>query len=368
MTVPQRGCVRARRRCAPNIGHVAAGREQRGLTLLELLIAMTLGLLICSAMVAVFLTGRDAYAMVEDSTRMDDSGRYAIETITRAVRQSGFIDWGAGTEVPSDAAPAVRGLDARSLKSNGVAIESPLPRAVNGSDVLALRFGGAGSGPSGDGSVANCAGFGVGEVSVTGQSDPTARPDGGTALPDRLNGASIFYVAHDRTGEPELYCKYRGKTAWASVAIARGVESFQVLYGVGASATAYPARFLTATQVDALDDRLLLHGVDAIQREREKNRRSHWKKVSAIRFALLVHGAQSLRKDRPTATYDLFGADYGTRFGATDLGSRVTDAAMNPQQRKRMRRVFSAIVRVRNPPLEALAPLPTSAAASTVSW
>ena len=337
-----------RRTYVPDIARPWRFRHQCGLTLVELLVAIALGLFICSAVVALFLASRNAYAMVEDSTQLDDTGRYAIETITRAVRQAGFIDWSTGIEMPDNAAPAIRGLDARSLKSNSIAIEHPITSAINGSDILALRFGGAGSGPSGDGTVVNCAGFGVGEAATAAPSDPTLRLHAGGSPADRLSGDSIFYVALDRGGEPELYCKYRGKNAWTSVAIARGVESFQVLYGVGESALSHPGRFLTATQVDSLDDQLTLLGADAGQREQDKNRRSHWKKISEIRFALLVHGAQPLRADRPTGIYDLFGADYGARSGATDVGSRVTDAELSPPQRRRLRRVFSATVRVRN--------------------
>ena len=45
-------------------------------------------------------------------------------------------------------------------------------------------------------------------------------------------GWSIFYVAANGDGEAELRCKYRGASGWGADAIVRGVDSFQVLYGV----------------------------------------------------------------------------------------------------------------------------------------
>ena len=350
---------------AARIKWPARACEQCGLTLVELLVAMALGLFICAAIAALFVSSRNAFALVEDSTRVDDTGRFAIETISHAIRQTGFIDWSTGADPADDIAPAIRGLDARSLKSNSAALENPLPAAVNGSDVLALRFGGAGSGASGDGSLVNCAGFGVGEAAAAAAAtgfggDLAGQRD---AQSDRLVGISIFYVAHDRGGEPELRCKYRGKRSWASVAIARGVESFQVLYGVGRGAGSHPARFLTASQVDLLDQQLVLRGADESQRERDRNRRSHWKKISEIRFAVLVRGTQPLRASSTTAFYDLFGADYSARFGATDIGSRVSDAPLHSMQGAPLRRVFAASVRLRNlPAVAALRAAPGTAA------
>ena len=85
---------------------------------------------------------------------------------------------------------AVAGLDNRTLKSTTPEIRSPIAKAINGSDVLALHFSGSGDGPEGDGSVTNCAGFSVGRV------------DANTTGID--HGWSIFYIATDHTGEPEL--------------------------------------------------------------------------------------------------------------------------------------------------------------------
>lgn len=325
-------CVDDRhRRCA-----AAPDGFQRGLTLVELLVACTIGLFLSGAVCALFVTCRNAYAMVEDSARIDDNGRYAIEIIGRAVRQAGFVDAVDNLIPPDSHTSAVYGIDDRWLKSTTPALEQPMSASTHHSDVLGLRFGGAGHGDSGDGTILNCAGFGVG------------LPAEGSAA-TALNGWSIFYVAMDHSGEPELYCKYRGKTAWTSAAIARGVESFQVLYGVGDSADSLPRRFLTASQIDSMDDQLILPGRTPDQRALNKNRLSHWQRISEIRIALLLRGSLPLRADLPALTYELFGADYAVRFGASDLSSRVQEASIPPAQRNRLRRVFCTTIRLRNP-------------------
>ena len=303
------------------------------MTLLELLIALGLGLMISAAVAAIFVSSRNAYALLDDSARLDDNGRFAIEVLTRAVRQSDYRALDALSE-SADTGPAINGWDAHSLKGKAAGIAQSLTAAVNGSDVLAVRFSGAGAGAGGDGSIVNCAGFGVAER--VDKSDADA------------HGWSIFYVAKGRTGEPELYCRYRGKSAWASAAIARGVESFQVLYGVGESAASLPRRFLSASQIDALDDELPLRGTNAVERALDKSMQSHWRKISEVRVALLVRGTQAVRGDKPTLTHDLFGADYAARQGAVDPGSSIREAALPASQRARLRRIFGATIRVRN--------------------
>lgn len=75
-------------------GMVRTGRNgqmrQSGLTLVELLIAMTLGLLILLAVASVYLGSRQTYRMQEENARLQETGRYALEVLGRSIRQAGF--------------------------------------------------------------------------------------------------------------------------------------------------------------------------------------------------------------------------------------------------------------------------------------
>lgn len=73
-----------RTRIRPNI------TPHSGLTLVELMIAMTLGLLILLAIGSIYIGSRQTYRMQEDSARLQETGRYALETIGRSIRQAGF--------------------------------------------------------------------------------------------------------------------------------------------------------------------------------------------------------------------------------------------------------------------------------------
>ncbi|MFC3108226.1 PilW family protein [Undibacterium arcticum] len=324
---------------------------QSGLTLVELMISITLGMLVVLAATALLVSSKSAYTGQDDSAKVRDTANYALELINRAARQGAYENWDTGEggapilTLPKMSAN-IAGLDASSLKDTTTAIDSPLTGAtavVNGSDVLGIRF--FGSGPAGkpDNGMIDCAGFGI--------SAPASQS---TAEQDR--GWSIFYVVKDTGGEPELRCKYYpdGGGTWASVAVARGVESFQVLYGLDTDGAKpgegdrIPNQFVTATAINALDDKLSLDGADAAAQAIDKNKRTNWKRVVAIKVALLLRGTNKSRNDVLNQTYDLFGSDYSTGNAAADTGTLIKEAELPTATRNRYRKLFLADIQFRN--------------------
>lgn len=297
-----------------------------GMTLAELMVALAIGLGIVLMAGRLLVLANGAYAAQVESSVVDDGGRFAIDIIRRAVRQPSAVEIDTFAGATTDTAPArLAGLDARTLARATPGIADPLPGAVNGSDVLAVRFPGAGAGPAGDGSVVDCAGF------------PVAAGE---------EGWSIFYVARNTQGEAELRCKYRGAAHWSADALVSGVDGFQVLYGVD---TDYPPdgvvnRYLNAAAVDALDDAL------AGSSEADFNRRTHWKRIVAVRVGLLLHGSRPTRSEPGSARHDLLGAAYAQAAGAGDPGSSLDEARMSLDLRRRERRLFTFTVALPVPP------------------
>ena len=64
--------------------------RQRGFTLVELMIAMTLGLLILLAIGSIYIGSRQTFRMQEENARLQETGRYALEVMGRSIRQAGF--------------------------------------------------------------------------------------------------------------------------------------------------------------------------------------------------------------------------------------------------------------------------------------
>ncbi len=60
----------------------------RGFSLVELMVAITLGLIITAAVVTVFSSTRSTYQLDEGLARLQENARFAMETITRETRQA----------------------------------------------------------------------------------------------------------------------------------------------------------------------------------------------------------------------------------------------------------------------------------------
>jgi type IV pilus assembly protein PilW len=64
-------------------------RRQLGLTLVEIMVSLTIGLIVLAAIGSVYLGSRQTYRVQEDNARLQEAGRYALEVIGRSVRQAG---------------------------------------------------------------------------------------------------------------------------------------------------------------------------------------------------------------------------------------------------------------------------------------
>ena len=297
--------------------------RQAGLTLVEMMVAIVIGLGVVLAAGRLLGLANGAYAAQMESAALDDAGRYALELLGRAVRQAALADpVQMNLASPVDVLPArLAGLDARSLARTTPGIDAPLAATAHGSDVLAVRFPGAGTGPDGDGSVVDCAGF------------PVAGAE---------EGWSIFYVARNGEGEDELRCKYRGAGSWSADAVVAGVDSFQVLYGLDTDTPrdGVPNRYVNADAIRALDADL------AGLPPQERNRRTWWKRVVSVRFGLLLHGARPTRHERAGGEFQLFGPAHAASAASGDAGTVLREDTLPDAVRQRERRLFSMTVTV----------------------
>ena len=70
--------------------------KKNGFTLIELLIAMTIGLIILGALSSTFIIQRKTYAIQEQTVEMVQTGRAALDMMTREIRMAGYDLTGAG--------------------------------------------------------------------------------------------------------------------------------------------------------------------------------------------------------------------------------------------------------------------------------
>ncbi len=83
--------------------------QQRGLSLVELMIAVTLGLIVLAAILAVFNQNSRSFRQTDAVARMQDSARFALDTLARDLAMAGYYGglYGAAGIVPISRAPTL---------------------------------------------------------------------------------------------------------------------------------------------------------------------------------------------------------------------------------------------------------------------
>lgn len=101
---------------------------QRGLSLVELMISITIGLLILASLTTLFVNQSKARAELDKSNRMIDNGRYALEVMADNLRLAGFY----GEFSPSSGNPAIPGTLPDPCSTSASDISAALQLAVQG--------------------------------------------------------------------------------------------------------------------------------------------------------------------------------------------------------------------------------------------
>ncbi len=72
--------------------YISHPASQSGLSLIELMVAVTLGLMITTSLGYILMGSRSTYLAQDASARVQDTGRFALEFIGRQLRSAGRID------------------------------------------------------------------------------------------------------------------------------------------------------------------------------------------------------------------------------------------------------------------------------------
>lgn len=123
---------------------------QRGLTLIELMISMVIGLFLVAGLAVLIASQSGARAEVDKAGRLIENGRYAIQSLTQDIQLAGY--WGELTTLPAVpgtlpdpcalTASAVQAAMAISIQAYNAPVTSPLTCLTNhkpGTDILVIR-------------------------------------------------------------------------------------------------------------------------------------------------------------------------------------------------------------------------------------
>ncbi|WP_455210275.1 PilW family protein [Kaarinaea lacus] len=77
-------------------------QKQSGMTLIEIMIAMTLGLVLTGGVIQLFLTSKQTFRMNEAMAAVQESGRFAMDSISRDLRMAGYQGCADPGSVPTE--------------------------------------------------------------------------------------------------------------------------------------------------------------------------------------------------------------------------------------------------------------------------
>lgn len=330
--------------------------RQTGLSLVEMMVSITLGLLILSGVLAVFVNTSAARNEVERTSRQIENGRYASELLTEDLRLAGFY---GELNVGSLPAPAALPADPCSLtagnwnswipvhlqgydEGSGLAATTcVLPNLQANTDVLVIRR------------ARTCvAGVGDCEAATNGkpylqvplcstqtvthrlglEGTETFDRQKKTCVTTELAGkreylVRIYFISTDNgAGQSVPTLKRLELTGggWAEVPLVEGVEELQMQYGLDTDGDGVPDVYVA----DPSD-----HPAGACTGNCPVN---NWMNVVTVQFHLLARNLEVSPNYTDTKTYYL---------GKNALGA---DILVTPGLGFR-RHVYSSLIRIANP-------------------
>lgn len=170
--------------------------SQHGFTLVEIMVAMAIGLFLIAGVYKMFIANRQSYTIQDNMSRLQDNGRFAVNQLSDIIRMAGFKADPADTTTFSTgfATPALTGNDGT---------------GAGGSDKISVSFQAAT-----DGTTVDCL---------------------GTAFPSTTPPAMVtnqFYIATDVNGVRNLYCSRLSPTVTSGQPLVEDVANMQISYGV----------------------------------------------------------------------------------------------------------------------------------------
>ena len=252
----------------------------RGLTLIELLISMVIGLVVVGAVIVSMVGSGKAGRFQEAYSQMNEDAQIASSILSREVQMAGYSQPTGFTDISGGAPTATFALQYANVPGN----------SIFGCDTGFTNPSSTAASTCGTGTMA--------AMEVAYQADVRSTVavtvGGTTTVPTDCLGNSIsgaapwiarnrYYVntsvAVNSSGRPELYCASNG--GGGGQPIVENIEGMTVLYGVSLSPPATPAippppqvvRYVTATQIAAVGA-------------------AEWGNVVSVRICLVVRSAE----------------------------------------------------------------------------
>lgn len=331
---------------------------QSGFSLVELMVAITIGLLILAGLSTIFLNSSKARGEVEKSNRQIENGRYAVQLLTEDLRLAGFYAEFDPAELPlpsakpnpclTATADLIAAMPLHIQGYDGGATLSCLDDVKTGTDILVVRH------------VSSCvAGTTNCDATVTGIpyfqaslcNAPTemGSPDAANHFALNTDTASltrhkrdcttlanirryrthIYFIANnDNAGDgiPTLKRAELGAGSFSIVPLAEGIENLQIEYGMDTNADGAPDAY--SANPDSYNS---CSGAACV---------TNWQNVVMAKLHLLARNTEATAGYSDGKTYTL-----GLKADGTANSVSIGADSLRPYKRH----VYQAMVRLNNP-------------------
>jgi len=332
-----------------------------GVTLIELLIALALGLILTAGAVNIFISNKGTYNLENELSRLQENGRFAIESMIEDLRMVDYTGCSSRTSLtvnniakapipisPFDTTNSIRGYNATTTSwEPTIPTNLNLSSIINGTDVLNIQRAGCGAQLNATYAanvavgVANSCGFEANNVVLitdcvraeTFEIDSVSNASNSQTLghsstrnnnSGTLNSGSFtpqahvylvrsvaYYIANNTNGIRSLF-----RSSWLPDGdddvdtddfiiseLATGIEDMQILYGEDESSDEYTDTYKTANNV------------------------TDWSNVRSVRINLLLYSNDNVTQQPRTIQFN------GNSVGGSD---------------NRLRLVYTSTVSLRN--------------------
>ncbi len=297
---------------------------QSGLTLIELLIAMTLGILLTFGVTEIYINSKQTYRSQDGLARMQENARFALDFIARDVRSSGYVGCSniktitpniiATTPIIADYTmdTALTGHQNLGGQSWTPSLPSGVNSVVDDTDVITTISGGQCSTPLSTDmtavsdavaiATANECGFAQNDVVIIANcgSADIFRITNAPGSSGQLNhgdlafsyitdsasevlsyNSSTYFIRNDATsGIPSLFVLDNTQSAGGNnpIALIEGVENMQIQYGIDTNADNVPEVYANAAAA------------------------TDWSEVVSVRITLLIRSIEAT--NAPSYTFN----------------------------------------------------------------
>lgn len=285
-------------------------KAEQGFSLIELMIAMTLGLLLLTGVVQIFLSSKQAYSTVSGASQTLDNGRLSLHFLGNSIGKAGY--WGDVTQPrfyredtalsfnhsgPSNTpySDSYAGVFTERSYIFGMDNDSTDANVINGTDQLWIRFNGHDLLPQ-----FNCAGAAVNANQVA---------------------VERYYIS-EPTGSEQL----------SSLVCETTIMDFDNITGI-VSAPTNPV-ISTQTLISGIENMQILFGQSNINNTQLQHLRAsdvgNWEFIDSVRIAVLASSEEEVNSL------------------VRSNGFTLLDIATNTPTDRRARRVFERTLALRN--------------------